>query len=249
MKCSDSIAKISKALLAVQGEIEPVPLDGENSEVNTRKVHRYSSFTAMWLHIRPILQKHGLAMMQGGGTEDIVPGYLRLETTVIHESGEFITESFSIPFKQLDPQGGGSAITYARRYGLSAMFALISEHDDDANAAMPKKEETSKAAAKVWPKPAVDTPSKPAPKPTPTPKPVDDRPLEEVSTENLTKATQVVMDNVSRLLKEPQNAEEIRGKLRGVVEHASSLRARKKMTDLHLQQLQDMIEDHMTDNV
>jgi hypothetical protein len=60
---------------------------------------------------------------------------LGLITKLVHaESGEWQASLLMMPLPKNDPQGYGSALTYARRYGLSSMIGLVTE-DDDANAA------------------------------------------------------------------------------------------------------------------
>jgi hypothetical protein len=58
-----------------------------------------------------------------------------VKTILMHTSGQFIESEFYLPITKADPQAGGSAITYARRYALQAM-AGIPTADDDAEAAM-----------------------------------------------------------------------------------------------------------------
>ena len=59
-------------------------------------------------------------------------GHIGLETRLIHaESGQWISSVAIIPLPKNDPQGMGSAITYARRYALTAMLGIITEEDDD----------------------------------------------------------------------------------------------------------------------
>jgi hypothetical protein len=62
---------------------------------------------------------------------------INIETMLMHISGEWILGINSIPISKNDPQGAGSAITYARRYGLSAILGIHQE-DDDANSASGK---------------------------------------------------------------------------------------------------------------
>jgi hypothetical protein len=61
-------------------------------------------------------------------------GMLYLTTRLLHESGEWIQDTATTPFPKQDPQGYGSAITYLRRYSLSAITGLYQD-DDDGNAA------------------------------------------------------------------------------------------------------------------
>jgi hypothetical protein len=77
-----------------------------------------------------------------------------LSTTIFHASGESISSTVPLFIPKQDMQGVGSAITYARRYGLAAACG-ISQTDDDGNDACPT------------PKPS--TPPKPAAKPAPKP--------------------------------------------------------------------------------
>lgn len=63
-----------------------------------------------------------------------------VETQLIHESGEtFSSGRLHVPASKQDPQGYGSALTYARRYSLMAACGIAPE-DDDGNAAKRKSE-------------------------------------------------------------------------------------------------------------
>jgi hypothetical protein len=65
-------------------------------------------------------------------------GGVGVETLIIHESGETMSNGIAfVPAPKNDPHGYGSALTYARRYSLSACFGVIQE-DDDANGATNK---------------------------------------------------------------------------------------------------------------
>ncbi len=127
MKCSDAIDKIAPALVAVQTEVEAVTKDSTNPHFK----NRYASLEAITEYVRPILARHGLACIQGGG--DLTNGGLIVSTTMLHESGQWISASFELPVEKGTPQAAGSSITYGRRYGLSAFLALTTE-DDDGNA-------------------------------------------------------------------------------------------------------------------
>jgi len=59
----------------------------------------------------------------------------KVETIIVHSSGEWLSNGvLSVPVVKNDAQGYGSALTYARRYSLSAAFGVAPE-DDDGNAA------------------------------------------------------------------------------------------------------------------
>lgn len=61
-------------------------------------------------------------------------GRIGVETILMHESGEWLSNEFTVNVTKQDAQGAGSAITYCRRYGLQAIAGIPSE-DDDGNAA------------------------------------------------------------------------------------------------------------------
>ena len=93
-----------------------------------------------------ILQPHSMTRV---GDETIAV----VETMLLHESGEFISSETKIEVvKAKDPQALGSAISYARRYGLSSLVSLPTS-DDDGEGAMSRSTKSStsfkKPAAKV----------------------------------------------------------------------------------------------------
>ena len=88
----------------------------------------------------PALNEHGIAVIQPTGEDE--QGRF-VETILIHgESGEQLSCRVPLIVSKNDMQGYGSAVTYARRYGLMAMAGIAPE-DDDGNAAAkaaPKQE-------------------------------------------------------------------------------------------------------------
>lgn len=101
--------------------------------------YSYADLPAIFETINPLLKKHGLGFYQAvNGTT--------IDTTVFHiESGEIITSSTDIPqnvelAKMNQFQVLGSAITYIRRYALSAMLGLVTDKDTDASGEQVKKE-------------------------------------------------------------------------------------------------------------
>ena len=88
-----------------------------------------------------------------------------VETMFIHESGETMSGGrLHVPAAKQDPQGYGSALTYARRYSLQAACGIAPE-DDDANSATQAVQQ--KQAAPAAPKPAAKAPTKVEGKDTP----------------------------------------------------------------------------------
>lgn len=80
----------------------------------------------------PALNEAGIALIQPTGEDD--SGRF-VETILIHgESGESLSCRVPLIVNKNDMQGYGSAVTYARRYGLMAMAGIAPE-DDDGNAA------------------------------------------------------------------------------------------------------------------
>lgn len=82
------------------------------------------------------LNSNGIALVQKQHPHD---GGVSVETIFIHESGEQLSAGvLTVPAAKQDPQGYGSALTYARRYSLMAACGIAPE-DDDGNAASKAK--------------------------------------------------------------------------------------------------------------
>lgn len=127
MNKSESIKEIAVALNKFEGEFTNVKMESTNPFFKSK----YADLATIWDSIRPLLSKHGLSVIQGAdGMND--SGHIFYNTTILHTSGEWM--SYCVPIKPTkdDPQGMGSAITYARRYGLSAMLGIVADEDDDA---------------------------------------------------------------------------------------------------------------------
>jgi hypothetical protein len=94
---------------------------------------RYADLAAVRDAIIPVFNRHGLSIIQAP-TTDGFSGF-SLETRLMHESGEYLIYNFPLPADVNKMQAVGSAISYARRYTLSAIAGVASEEDDDGNAA------------------------------------------------------------------------------------------------------------------
>jgi len=135
MNHSDSIALLSKALVAAQAEVANPSLDAVNPHFATARkgAGRYASLAEVRNTIVPVFAKHGLAIVQLPGSNERGPS---LVTLLIHASGEFLeSDPLILPATKQDAQGYGSALTYARRYALLALANVVGEDDDDGEVA------------------------------------------------------------------------------------------------------------------
>jgi ERF superfamily len=140
MKQSANIDLIGPAILAAQTKLEAVKKSASNPFFKSK----YADLNAIIEAVQETLNKEGIALLQphDGNT---------VETVLMHKSGQFLSSSTPIVVaKQNDPQALGSAISYARRYGLQSFVCLPSE-DDDGERAMGRKE-PAPAAIKSTPK-------------------------------------------------------------------------------------------------
>jgi hypothetical protein len=131
MKSSDTLTKISPALVKAINAIEGVKKGADNPFFKSK----YANLESVIEAAHDALSANGLAVMQGPGPMD--GNCITLTTRLVHESGEWIETDFSLPAGKMDPQAAGSAITYARRYSLMAMLCIPAV-DDDGEAAMPR---------------------------------------------------------------------------------------------------------------
>jgi len=127
MKKSESIANIATALCDFQGEIT----NPKNTQANPFFKSSYSPLSEVINTTRPILAKHGLSVLQSpsGDGEHII-----ITTLLMHISGEWIeADPLVLKADKITAQGAGSAISYGRRYSLSAILGISSEMEDDGN--------------------------------------------------------------------------------------------------------------------
>lgn len=134
------LPKLAAALAKAQAEIENaeknstaelVFKDKEGNPKAREKV-RYADLASVFNAVRGPLSKHELAIAQFvvndmNGTT--------VTTRLMHSSGEYLENVIWLPVALKTPQGYGSAITYARRYGLQTLVGLAAEEDDDAHGA------------------------------------------------------------------------------------------------------------------
>lgn len=102
------------------------------NSVNPHFKSKYADLNSLLEASAQALAANDLVIVQMPSQDAI--GYY-VETTLYHTSGEFLSGKTYINPTKNDPQGLGSAITYAKRYGLGSLLGLNGEPDDDGNAA------------------------------------------------------------------------------------------------------------------
>jgi hypothetical protein len=142
----ESIAALIKSLIACQQEFAPLKKSAKNPHFK----NTFVPLSEVVENVLPVLNKHGLAVTQLPSTlEDGTPA---LMTVLMHESGEQLSATMPLMMVKPDPQGQGSAITYARRYALMSVLGLVGDEDDDGTAAVkpaPAREVTQLDRAKA----------------------------------------------------------------------------------------------------
>lgn len=139
MQTSQSIENISKAIIALNAELS----NPKNTADNPFFKSKYAPLNEILNEVRPLLSKHGLAIIQNTMSIDDRIG---IQTVIIHSTGESIASDILLLKADKDTaQGQGSAITYGRRYQVSAMLSIASEDDDDGNHVSGNKPDPKKA--------------------------------------------------------------------------------------------------------
>lgn len=136
MNKSESVAGLAAALAQAQGQMKGAIKDSANPFFKSK----YADLASVVEAIRAAFSANGLSYIQT--VEPSEKDEVRVETTLLHSSGEWISCGvLSLPVSKVDAQGYGSALTYARRYSLSAAVGVAPEDDDGnaASAAKPKK--------------------------------------------------------------------------------------------------------------
>ena len=124
MKTSESIAKISAALLKAQKNIGAATKGSANPFFKSK----YADLGSVMEACKEALNNEGITVLQPVGFSE---GKHTVTTMLLHESGEFISETGALEVPKANMQDLGSAISYLRRYGLQS-FVFIPAEDDDA---------------------------------------------------------------------------------------------------------------------
>lgn len=142
MQISNECAKVAAALAAAQKNFAPIPKDREvtvTTKTGGSYRFKYATLDAIRSATMPALAEQGLALVQGLSEDGTA-----LETLLVHSSGEWMKNSTPmivsgrvVDGRVIPPsnQEHGSAQSYARRYGISALLCVTADEDDDANIA------------------------------------------------------------------------------------------------------------------
>lgn len=118
---------LTAALAAAQGELPAIRKDNV-AKISPGREYRYADLATVLAAVRPVLSKHGLALVQ---RTDIREGALVLMTELRHASGEVIDTLYPVCATGARHQEMGGALTYARRYALCALLGIAADDDDD----------------------------------------------------------------------------------------------------------------------
>ena len=119
---------IYQALVAAQKNFESAAKTSNNPHFRSK----YAALDACVDAVKDALNNEGIYLLQK--THECHDGVI-VETIFLHESGDQVSGGIlHVPASKHDAQGYGSALTYARRYGLLAACGIAPE-DDDGNAA------------------------------------------------------------------------------------------------------------------
>ena len=133
--CSQEITELAKALIAVQKHVTPATKDANNPFTKSN----YATLNSVMRTCREALLENGIWLCQHPAPVE-VPGCIGLVTKLTHcETGQWQASLAVVPLPKADPQGMGSAITYARRYALTAMLGMVTEDDDGEAAKIDQK--------------------------------------------------------------------------------------------------------------
>lgn len=127
MEKSESIKSLAIAMCKAQGQMGGAHKGANNPFFKSK----YADLSSVVEAVKEPFAANGLSYVQFPINDGDKIG---VETILMHESGEWLINKFTVKASKQDAQGAGSVITYCRRYGLQAVAGIPSE-DDDGNAA------------------------------------------------------------------------------------------------------------------
>jgi hypothetical protein len=131
-----------KALMSAQSDMGAALKKSTNPHFKSK----YADLTAVQDACVEPLHSHGFAVIQPNGQDE---SGMFVDTIFLHESGETFQSRVYLVVDKNNMQGVGSAITYARRYGLMGLAGIAPE-DDDGNAAAAAPNKTAQELQDAW---------------------------------------------------------------------------------------------------
>ena len=128
MNSSQEVGALGAALSKAQGEMG----NAKKGQVNPFFKSTYADLASVWSVCREPLSNNELSVIQATDVKE--DDRILLRTVLLHSSGQWVSSNYPINPVKPDPQGIGSAITYARRYALMAMIGIAPEDDDGEKA-------------------------------------------------------------------------------------------------------------------
>lgn len=132
MEKSENINELAKALQEFQSEM---PKLSRSREVKVKTKgggsygFKYTPLEQILEEVLPLLGKYGLTLSQFPSNNASITNIL------MHESGQWISETASFDSRTQSPQDLGGILTYLRRYSVAGILGIITDEDDDANSA------------------------------------------------------------------------------------------------------------------
>ncbi len=130
---SDQIDLLATALVKAQAAMKPASMN----KINPHFKSKYADLASVIESVRKPLTDNGLSFTQSikfWGEANGEASGVYLVTRILHTSGQWISSDYPLPMNAT-PQQMGSALTYARRYSLSAITGTAADEDDDGDKA------------------------------------------------------------------------------------------------------------------
>jgi len=127
MNKSESIKNLATAMNKAQSEMGGAHKGANNPFFKSK----FADLSSVVQAVKEPFSNNGLSYVQFPIENN---GRIGVETILMHSSGEWLSNEFTVNLSKQDAQGAGSAITYCKRYALQSIAGIPSE-DDDGNAA------------------------------------------------------------------------------------------------------------------
>jgi hypothetical protein len=143
MKTSTTINALAKSLAAASASLRNPGQDATNPHFRSK----YTSLVGLIDSLRAPLAAQGIIVLQPVSSP--VAGRVRVETVLLHSSGEWMSSTADLP-SGATAQSFGAAVAYLRRYALQSMLGVSgdADADDDGEAERVKAEKPAKSAVK-----------------------------------------------------------------------------------------------------